>query len=783
MPSPKSVKQPSKAALAMASSPGSKSKTKPKKAGGLKKTKPKKQNKTALKAKAGTSPPSSPEQRRHYASASRGEPAGDVERSQSFVFHNDYTSNSEREADRDDDDDTGVDDSDVDHPNVSGTRSPTRCGDEDIAAKRGNRPVPQRTWSVGAFSAANSVGADTIGTNLYLEDASSYSEYDDSEEDSDFEDYRGDSLLSPKKKTKRKKLTAAEKPVRRMTKKDRKKQRDAEQRAAAALRAMAVPEDNGNDGSVGSLPKTHVQGNVPSSRTAGNNNVVALMTPVSGTKKKGKKRAKAPKDRKNFPPLDEITLDSGEFDDTREGGYNSDGALSRKKALLRQKKAKKRNGKKNQKPNEVIIDFELEDIVDNSCGKEPKKKMGRRNSTGTLGSTVAESKKNKKLGKEDAIAALRAAAAAAEEEAAARAAAAESDDEYLMEEPATPKSMASLPLSSNEKLCNGITDDIKRGSKTAKDDTKKKLQELDDYFKAVDKSAPDLLQGDYGCNMSVMTGKTGMEALDNLLKKSKNNALQKEREAIAFERESLELQLSEELQKNEELTMQILELEQQLQSQQYSNANDIRGHQDWTKEREELKAQYEREKNDLVRRLGDKNREIQDLQRTVKDFEILREKSGYSPEDSEGKSKERLQGELLQTVAKLTEKEARLESQCKELEETKAELAELALGSGVDTLKDEISTLMAEKQEEESKRKAENVETAAKLKDKDETISYLMGELARLKQEQSQAGGSIGGILYPNQGIASSSQHSTQSSDMSLSRRGSSILNSLRFQA
>jgi hypothetical protein len=768
----KSVKLPSKASATLAlpsRSPKVKGKLKAKKAGGsggIKKAKPDKKKQTKKKKTVAVKADAVPSLLTSYDD----DPDGNVERSRSFVFHQRYSSGSEEEVEPDDDDDSRDDDSD---------------NDLGMAVKRGGRPTPERTWSIGAFSAAQSVGDNTIQTTLYVEDGSSYSEFDDDSDDDS--DYNNESLLSPKKK-KKKKGKRTEVAVRRMTKKQREKQRMAEQRAAAALRAMSQSPIKGGTNNASNVAVEVNRNNIPESPKSAANQHVDITSPSNGSKKKkGKKKAKAvaTKPRKQFPPLDEITLDSGEFDDdgTEGGGYNSDGALSRKKNLLRQKNSKNRGGKKNKKPNNVIIDFEYEDIAkhhpsENHTGK----RMERRNSTGTLGSTVAE-KKNKKLQKKDAIAALRAAAAAAEKEAAARAAAAESDEEYLMdEEQLPPESMASLPMSSSNNLFESFSSDLKGGSKAGKDDAMKKMQELDDYFKEVDKSTPDLLQGDYGCNMSVATGKSGLEALEKLLHNGQHDALQKEREAIAFERESLELQLSDELQKNEELTMQILELEQQLQSQQYSNANEFRGQQDWEKEKEDLKATFEGEKNELSQRLLEKDREIQDLERTVKDFEMLQEKSGLLSEDSEGKSKERLQGELLQTIAKLSQKESRLQQQSEELEQIKAEMAELALGAGVEAFREEIKCLKDEKRQMEENWKAEKKDCDAKLKDKDDTITYLMGELARLKQEQSQATGSIGGILYPNQSLGNSSNHSSIS-ETSMSRRGSSLFSTLGFSS
>jgi chromosome segregation ATPase len=109
----------------------------------------------------------------------------------------------------------------------------------------------------------------------------------------------------------------------------------------------------------------------------------------------------------------------------------------------------------------------------------------------------------------------------------------------------------------------------------------------------------------------------------------------------------------------------------------------------------------------------------------------------------------------------LMEKQHIIEQQTTELEALREELSGLRDGSGVSQLKDEIRSLNMQKVELETALAHERKDIATKLKDKDETITFLMGELARLKQEQSR-------------GDLNSSNHSlTSLSSLTNLRRGS----------
>ena len=100
-------------------------------------------------------------------------------------------------------------------------------------------------------------------------------------------------------------------------------------------------------------------------------------------------------------------------------------------------------------------------------------------------------------------------------------------------------------------------------------------------------------------------------------------------------------------------------------------------------------------------------------------------------------SRQRLQGEFLQTVAKLTKKELQLKWQTKELDSAREELDSLRDGQFVSQLQNRISNLQRENKDTERNLKTERIERTSTLKEIDETIMYLMSDLARLKQEQS----------------------------------------------
>lgn len=208
--------------------------------------------------------------------------------------------------------------------------------------------------------------------------------------------------------------------------------------------------------------------------------------------------------------------------------------------------------------------------------------------------------------------------------------------------------------------------------------------------------------------------------------------LQKEREAMAFELESMEMRLDEEVEEVENLKYRVKELEQLVQSQKISHAgNKV----DDMNQRETMKAEFQLERNELTKQLDEKTAEIEELKKNGNS----KKKEGFTffNPRNEGKSRDRLQGDLLQITAKLSEKEAKLGSTEKELETVREELIALRDKNQVDELRASLKACKEGLKTLTEKLEDEKVDNAKKLRDKDETVTFLMNELARLKKEQS----------------------------------------------
>lgn len=211
--------------------------------------------------------------------------------------------------------------------------------------------------------------------------------------------------------------------------------------------------------------------------------------------------------------------------------------------------------------------------------------------------------------------------------------------------------------------------------------------------------------------------------------------IQKERETMAFERESMEMRMDEEAQLCDDLKLRVKELEQQVHSQQISNAGNVNESID---EKNGMKMDFLREKREYHIQLTEKDQEIDDLKLQLRDLQMM-QGAARVDDDTGGKSRERLQGELLQTNAKLTQKEAQLEEQDRELAMTREEVAALKAGKETSELKNLLFAAQGENEKLEQELENERTQNAEKLKDKDETVTFLMNELARLKLEQSKS--------------------------------------------
>lgn len=215
--------------------------------------------------------------------------------------------------------------------------------------------------------------------------------------------------------------------------------------------------------------------------------------------------------------------------------------------------------------------------------------------------------------------------------------------------------------------------------------------------------------------------------------------IQKERETMAFERESMEMRMDEEAQLCDDLKLRVKELEQQIHSQEISNAGNLN---ESIHEKNGLKMDFMREKREYHIQLTEKDREIEELKLTVRDLQMMQGATRVDEDSNgmvDGKSRERLQGELLQTNAKLSEKEAQLESQGKELDMVREEVAALKAGKETSELKNSLFAAKEDNKKLQQELDNERNQNAEKLKDKDETVTFLMNELARLKLEQSKS--------------------------------------------
>jgi hypothetical protein len=218
--------------------------------------------------------------------------------------------------------------------------------------------------------------------------------------------------------------------------------------------------------------------------------------------------------------------------------------------------------------------------------------------------------------------------------------------------------------------------------------------------------------------------------------------MEKEREIIAFERESLELQLDEVVEKNEKLNLQIFLLEGELHSEKVvceavadpNNITMLSG------ENETLRHQLQREKRDSHLFLSEKDEEIKKLQQTMQELQQEEEELEETTVIPGGKSRERLQGELLLTVTKLHDRESIIHKQQKEAEEIRQEIATLQGGIGVQECKDEIAALTEQKEELKAKHDSERNKLVEKMKEKDAKVASFIGELAKLKQKLSEQG-------------------------------------------
>lgn len=204
--------------------------------------------------------------------------------------------------------------------------------------------------------------------------------------------------------------------------------------------------------------------------------------------------------------------------------------------------------------------------------------------------------------------------------------------------------------------------------------------------------------------------------------------MQKELEEIAFQRESLDMQLQEEIQKNENLRAKVKELEE--------NSSEFEELAKMNEQNKALEVQIQRMELKYGRQLEERDIVIEGLNETIKKMNDNAADLAITPSD--GKSKLRLQGELLQIKSTLAEKEAMIEKQSQIIGELRDQLVSSSDGS-VQKLQDRLRDVEFQKKELESKISKDSQEHAMKIKSKDEAIAFLIEELGNAKQSKDDS--------------------------------------------
>jgi len=585
----------------------------------------------------------------------------------------------------DDDDDTSSSDDDDDNHNNNNHQN---TGENIFFCRSdsNSRFDFQRTWSVNAFSTSNhSIGNHSVG-DVYLDDSdntdSSESEF--AFDDGDVKDDTGN-ITSAKKKKKSKQSNC--RPNRRGRRKDHQKMNVTSEIILECDEEKDEDEEekNNNEEEVNDDDDKNNSNDDDYSASYGYN--------IPGTSTMGRRTSML------SSTMATAISNNDNVDMMIDSGYSSDSALVRRRMETIQKQHKEAQ---RQQGNKRATEG----------GKKKKKKSKNKNK-----SKKKDKKKAKKNGKPGSSTTLSSCG----------------------------DSVVTTNSSEDDDFIFLKKDDVDDGDNTVSKKKKKKKK-----MKSVGKKEMDTKDDNVTSNNFGDTGYHNydkrLEELEKLEWKvsEERGLLQKEREVMAFERESIEMQLNEEFHKCDDLTVRVRELEQVVQSNKLSNAGNNAESIDV---KEIMKVRYEKEKDDLKKQLFDKDTEIENLKRTAKDLKILQDTNNNNDTNvtdfnsanitDNGKSRERLLGELLQTVAKLTSKESQLKQQTKELDLAQEELDSLRDGKQMTQLKNSLSSIQLEMKELKQELYKERTEKTTKLKEKDETITFLMNELASLKQAQS----------------------------------------------
>jgi hypothetical protein len=582
--------------------------------------------------------------------------------------------------------------------------------------------------------------------------------YIDSDEESDFDtDGEADRVMGGKKKKKEKKSRRGRRAPRRMTKSQRKEVKEAEVAAKAKVETITEsmqedeenPEDSEDDFEDRHRSISAKRGQSTETRNFHNSTCPALNNSLSSHDEEGDDLSACSYKMPAFGTMLGLTPQRKEVMPGRQGtGYSSDSSVVRKRIeLAKQKKKeqrklenknkqkKKSKSTKKGKPVETLSkefspahgtnpylrrvshdsfdDYEF-DEVDEISVRSSRSHMTRLYSTGAYAfqddessskskrrsrsSSQRRSKKNKKKKSH-------------KNKKSSKSSVSCSDDDIY----------------GDDNVHNYLNNDSFSSSAKEKLEVTERMLELDSCFQDVDKQAEAVTKKTYDQRFEEV------EKFEAMLFEERER-LQKERASVAFERESLDLQLQEEVERNEVLSLKVGYLEKQLQANEtLGKANTA----ELSAELHDLKVNFEAQKKALLFQLTEKGKEISDL----KSRETLGtlNHSDHSSQDSGtgAKSRERLQGELLQARSKLMETQHLLEQQTSELEALHEALICHQDGTALAKLQDDLNESKKHANELKQELAKQRNGNAIKLKEKDETIEFLLSELAKLKQEQS----------------------------------------------
>jgi hypothetical protein len=154
----------------------------------------------------------------------------------------------------------------------------------------------------------------------------------------------------------------------------------------------------------------------------------------------------------------------------------------------------------------------------------------------------------------------------------------------------------------------------------------------------------------------------------NVALAAKHLILQMEMETLSYQKESLEMQLEEEHQRNEELVQRV--------KSENMEAAFIPASSDTGAEIESLRSLLEQEKQHWSKQLEDKDKKIEGLDATIKKLQEAAQYEGANIPAGEGVSQGRLQGMMLRMTATINGKDETIQTQKKQIDDLTEKLEE-----------------------------------------------------------------------------------------------------------